>query len=104
METFFTELAAFAPAVLFNIYFAAAAIPIGFVFAVALALGKGSPNPLLSRLSRVYIYAFRGSPLFIQFFMFYSLALSLNISLWKPWGGLGMDTAPSVYRSAGTDP
>ena len=89
MDTFLTELAAFAPAVLFNIYFAAAAIPFGFVFAVVLALGKGSPNPLISRLSRVYIYAFRGSPLFIQFFMFYSLALSLNISLWKPWGVSG---------------
>ncbi|MBU1304719.1 MAG: ABC transporter permease subunit [Alphaproteobacteria bacterium] len=89
MDTFLNELAAFAPAVLFNIYFAAAAIPIGFVFAVVLALGKGSPNPLISRLSRLYIYAFRGSPLFIQFFMFYSLALSLNISLWKPWGVSG---------------
>jgi His/Glu/Gln/Arg/opine family amino acid ABC transporter permease subunit len=89
MDTFLNELAAFAPAVLFNIYFAAAAIPIGFVFAVVLALGKGSHNPLISRLSRLYIYAFRGSPLFIQFFMFYSLALSLNISLWKPWGVSG---------------
>jgi polar amino acid transport system permease protein len=89
MDTFLTELAAFAPAVLFNIYFAVAAIPIGFVFAVVLALGKGSPNPLISRVSRIYIYAFRGSPLFIQFFMFYSLALSLNISLWKPWGVSG---------------
>ena len=86
MDIFLAELAAFAPAVLFNIYFAAAAIPIGFLFAVVLALGKGSPNPLVSRISRIYVYAFRGSPLFIQFFMFYSLALSLNINLWKPWG------------------
>jgi His/Glu/Gln/Arg/opine family amino acid ABC transporter permease subunit len=89
MDIFLTELAAFAPAVIFNIYFAASAIPIGFLFAVVLALGKGSPNPLISRISRIYIYAFRGSPLFIQFFMFYSLALSLNISLWKPWGVSG---------------
>ena len=86
MDRFFAELALFMPAVVFNIYFAAASIPLGFAMAVLLALGKASRNPLLSRLCRGYIYAFRGSPLFIQFFMFYSLALSLNISLWKPWG------------------
>ena len=86
MDIFLAELAAFAPAVVFNIYFAIASIPIGFVLAVFLALGKASTNPLISRLSRGYIYAFRGSPLFIQFFMVYSLALSFNISLWKPMG------------------
>jgi len=86
MDRLLAELALFAPAAVFNIYFAAASIPLGFVFAVFLALGKASPNPLLSRLSRGYIYALRGSPLFIQFFMFYSLALSFNISLWKPIG------------------
>ena len=86
MDRFFAEIALFAPAVVFNIYFAAASIPLGFVFAVALALGKASPNPLISRLSRGYIYAFRGSPLFIQFFMLYSLALSFNVAVWKPMG------------------
>lgn len=86
MDRFFAELALFAPAVVFNIYFAALSVPLGFVFAVVLALGKASPNPVLSRLSRGYIYAFRGSPLFIQFFMVYSLALSFNIAVWKPMG------------------
>lgn len=86
MDRFLAELALFAPAVVFNIYFAVASIPLGFVFAVFLALGKASPNPIISRLSRGYIYAFRGSPLFIQFFMIYSLGLSFNVSLWKPMG------------------
>ena len=86
MDRLFQEIAFFAPAAVVNVYFAAASIPLGFMFAVVLALGKASPNPLLSRLSRGYIYAFRGSPLFIQFFMLYSLALSFNIALWKPWG------------------
>jgi His/Glu/Gln/Arg/opine family amino acid ABC transporter permease subunit len=86
MDRILMEIALFAPAVVFNIYFAVASIPLGFVFAVFLALGKASPNPLISRLSRGYIYAFRGSPLFIQFFMLYSLALSFNVAVWKPWG------------------
>lgn len=71
---------------LFNLYFAAASIPAGFVLAIFLALGKASRNPVISALSRGYIYAFRGSPFFIQLFMFYSVMLAFNLTLWKPWG------------------
>jgi His/Glu/Gln/Arg/opine family amino acid ABC transporter permease subunit len=94
MDRFLADLAIMAPAVLFNIYFAAASIPIGFVLAVFLALGKASTNPVINRLTRGYIYAFRGSPLFIQFFMFYSLALSLNVSVWRPLGISGFVLHP----------
>jgi His/Glu/Gln/Arg/opine family amino acid ABC transporter permease subunit len=94
MQGFLDDLAIMAPAVLFNIYFAAASIPIGFVLAIFLALGKSSSNLLINRLSRGYIYAFRGSPLFIQFFMFYSLALSLNMSVWRPMGISGFVLHP----------
>jgi polar amino acid transport system permease protein len=80
------DIQAFAIPALFNIYFAAAAIPIGFLFAIFLALGKNSPNPIVNRLSRGYIYFFRGSPFFIQLFAFYSLVLAFNISTWKPLG------------------
>lgn len=71
---------------LFNIYFAFASIPVGFVLAVFLALGKASRNPVVSTFSRGYIYAFRGSPFFIQLFMFYSVMLAFNIAVWKPAG------------------
>jgi len=71
---------------LFNLYFALASIPLGFLLAIFFALGKASPNKLISSFCRGYIYAFRGSPFFIQLFMFYSLALAFNLSLWKPWG------------------
>lgn len=71
---------------LFNIYFAFASIPVGFVLAVFLALGKASRNPVVSAFSRGYIYAFRGSPFFIQLFMFYSVMLAFNLTVWKPMG------------------
>ena len=80
------EIIRMAPAALFNIYFALAAIPVGFAFAIVFALGKNSPNPLLNRLSRIYIYFFRGSPFFIQLFAFYSLVLAFNLTVWKPLG------------------
>ena len=86
MNPLLHDIGEFAMPALFNIYFAGAAIPIGFVFAIFFALGKNSTNPVLNRLSRIYIYFFRGSPFFIQLFAFYSLVLAFNISVWKPLG------------------
>lgn len=86
MDPFFSDIVTLAKPSLFNIYFAAASIPLGFVLAVALALARNSRNRIGSGLAGAYIYAFRGSPLFIQLFMFYSLALSFNLSVWKPNG------------------
>ena len=83
----------FKPA-LYNVYFALVSIPFGFPFAILLALGKNSRNRLISSFSKVYIYAFRGSPLFIQFFMFYSISLACNQSLWKPLGLDGLMLNP----------
>jgi len=79
---------------LFNVYFALASIPVGFPLAIMLALGKASNHRIISLLSRGYIYAFRGSPLFIQFFMFYSMMLALNMSVWKPLGVDGVVLHP----------
>ena len=86
LDPLLTDLQLLAKPSLFNVYFAVASIPAGFLFAIFMALGKASPNPLLARLCRGYIYAFRGSPFFIQLFMFYSMALAFNVSLWKPLG------------------
>lgn len=87
MQTGFAQdIVTLARPALFNVYFALVSIPVGFPLAIFLALGKASPNRLISQLARAYIYAFRGSPLFIQFFMFYSMMLALNQPLWKPLG------------------
>ena len=86
LETILHEVELLAVPALFNLYFAAAAIPVGFLLAIFVALGKGSRNRLISGFSRGYIYFFRGSPFFIQLFAFYSLMLSFNISTWKPLG------------------
>jgi His/Glu/Gln/Arg/opine family amino acid ABC transporter permease subunit len=80
------DIELFARPALLNIYFAFVSIPVGFVLAIFLALGKASHNGLISSLSRGYIYAFRGSPFFIQLFMFYSVMLAFNLTVWKPWG------------------
>lgn len=86
LDAVFRDMVLDARPALFNLYFAAAAIPVGFVFAILVALGKNSRNPVINRLARIYIYFFRGSPFFIQLFAFYSLALAFNVSVWKPLG------------------
>lgn len=94
LDPILADLAILAKPALFNIYFAAASIPLGFLLAVLLALGKDSSNPLIGSFCRGYIYAFRGSPFFIQLFMIYSLVLSLNMTLWKPNGLDGLVLHP----------
>ncbi|WP_340109862.1 ABC transporter permease [Pikeienuella sp. HZG-20] len=56
---------------LWNIYFTVLALGFGFCLATVIALGKASPNRLVSGAARGFIFVFRGSPLFIQFFLFY---------------------------------
>lgn len=82
----FETVRALAQPALFNIYFALASIPLGFPFALALALGRDSRFAPVAWFCRAYVYAFRGSPLFIQFFMVYSVMLAFNLDYWKPLG------------------
>ncbi|TFL19853.1 ABC transporter permease [Jannaschia formosa] len=63
---------------IWNVYFGLLALLSGFVLATAVALGKASANPLLRKPSEWFIFLFRGSPLFIQFFFAYFLFLSLK--------------------------
>ena len=62
---------------LWNIYLGIVALAAGFFVATALALGKISGNPLVRRPSEFFVFVFRGSPLFIQFFFAYELFVLL---------------------------
>lgn len=63
---------------IWNIYFGTLAVLSGFVFANALAVAKASSNPMLRKPADWFIFLFRGSPLFIQFFFAYFLFLNLK--------------------------
>lgn len=58
---------------MWNIYFAVLALIFGFFLATGLALAKTSPHRWLSAPANGFIFVFRGSPLFIQFFFAYEL-------------------------------
>lgn len=63
---------------IWNVYFGLIALLTGFFLATAVALGKASANPLARKPSEWFIFIFRGSPLFIQFFFAYFAFLSLK--------------------------
>lgn len=63
---------------IWNVYFGVVALIAGFFLATALALGKASRNIWLRKPSEWFIFIFRGSPLFVQFFFGYFLFLSLK--------------------------
>jgi len=57
--------------VIWNLYLAALAVVMGFFFATALAVAKNTANPWYRKPAAWFIFVFRGSPLFIQFFFAY---------------------------------
>jgi len=63
---------------IWNVYFGALALLSGFFLATAVALGKNAASPWLRKPSEWFVFIFRGSPLFIQFFLAYFLFLSLK--------------------------
>ncbi|MEP1519757.1 ABC transporter permease subunit [Ascidiaceihabitans sp.] len=63
---------------IWNVYFGIVALIAGFVFATALAVGKASGNIWVRKPAEWFIFLFRGSPLFIQFFFGYFLFLQLK--------------------------
>ena len=63
---------------IWNIYFGLCALVIGFFLATAVAVAKASPIRAIRKPAEWFIFVFRGSPLFIQFFFAYFLFLSLK--------------------------
>ncbi len=65
---------------IWNVYFAIMALAVGFMLATALAVAKASPKTAYRKPAEWFIFVFRGSPLFIQFFFAYFFFLSLKKS------------------------
>ena len=60
-----------------NIYFGLISLFLGFFFANALAMAKASRHAALRKPAETFIFIFRGSPLFIQFFLAYEALVML---------------------------
>lgn len=62
---------------IWNIYFGVLALLFGFFLANALALAKAAHSPWFRKPAEWFVFVFRGSPLFIQFFLAYELLVLL---------------------------
>jgi polar amino acid transport system permease protein len=63
------------------------AMLIGILGGIALAIARLSENPILSYISRLYIWAFRGTPVLVQVLILFNLsALFPRLSLGIPFG------------------
>ena len=62
---------------IWNVYFSVLALGFGFFLANALAMARAAHSPYLRKPAEWFIFVFRGSPLFIQFFLAYELLVLL---------------------------
>jgi polar amino acid transport system permease protein len=62
---------------IWNVYFGALALFGGFFLANALAVAMAARNPWLRKPAEWFVFVFRGSPLFIQFFLAYEMLVLL---------------------------
>ncbi len=62
---------------IWNLYFGILALAGGFFLANAIALARTARNPLIRKPADWFVFVFRGSPLFIQFFLAYEALVLL---------------------------
>ena len=78
-----------------------AAMLIGITLGVVLAVMRLSPNPVMSALSWFYIWFFRGTPVLVQIFFWFNIAIILPyIGLGIPFTHLGVSVSTNVVISA----
>ncbi|MYF89309.1 MAG: ABC transporter permease subunit [Boseongicola sp. SB0676_bin_33] len=70
---------------IWNVYFGLLALLAGFFIANAVALCKASSRPWIRKPAEWFILVFRGSPLFIQFFLAYFIFLRIKQAGYMPW-------------------
>ena len=71
---------------IWNVYFGVLALAFGFALATALAVAKAAGNPWFRKPAEWFIFIFRGSPLFIQFFLAYEAFVLLPKAGIEIWG------------------
>jgi polar amino acid transport system permease protein len=76
--TFCEQVVLIGSGLIWNVYFGAFALASGFFLATAVAVAKADARIWVRKPAEWFIFVFRGSPLFIQFFLAYFGFLSLK--------------------------
>ena len=72
-----TQVTLIGSGLIWNLYFGFFALLFGFFLANALAMARASDRAWIRKPAEAFIFVFRGSPLFIQFFLAYSAVVLL---------------------------
>jgi His/Glu/Gln/Arg/opine family amino acid ABC transporter permease subunit len=78
--TFCQQATLIGSGMIWNVYFGLISLVTGFCLAILVALGKNHRSRWIRKPSEWFVFIFRGSPLFIQFFFGYFTFLSLKQS------------------------
>lgn len=95
----------FAPLILqgveLTIVLTIAAMAIGVAGGILLAVMRLSPNPVMSSLSWLYVWFFRGTPLLVQIFFWFNIAIVLPyVGFTIPGTHIGFSWSTNVLISA----
>lgn len=78
-----------------------AAMAIGIVLGIVVAVMRLSPNPVMSTLSWFYVWFFRGTPVLVQIFFWFNLAIVLPyIGVGIPGTHIGISWSTNVLITA----
>ncbi len=70
----------------YTVIIATVAVVVGIVFGMLVALGRISKNKTLNKITWVYVWFFRGTPLLLQLFMiFYAMPLIMKDMFGRPF-------------------
>ena len=95
------QIALIGSGMMWNAYFALIATALGFVFAIALAVVRVNGRAWLRWPADGFVFLFRGSPLFIQFFFAYELFVQIpRVGVEIPLGFLTVTAETSWLTKA----
>jgi polar amino acid transport system permease protein len=78
-----------------------AAMAIGIILGIILAVMRISPNPVMSTVSWFYIWFFRGTPVLVQIFFWFNLGIVLPyVGVGIPGTGLGFNRSTNDLITA----
>ncbi|MAU87384.1 MAG: ABC transporter permease subunit [Alphaproteobacteria bacterium] len=63
--------------IIWNLYYCLIALSLGFIFSILIAIVRNNNYRIFSKITNIYVFIFRGSPLFIQFFCAYEIFVLL---------------------------
>lgn len=99
--SFCDQVALIGSGMIWNVYFTLIALFIGFWLAILLAVGRNSARGWIAKLCGGFIYLFRGTPLFIQFFLAYELFVLLpKVGVTLQLGSITLDAGTSWLTRA----